>query len=120
LDLDIPRADLCVTGLHAVLIDGILIPVGGLTNGVTLKLDEREFDDLAFYHLKFESHDVFFAEGAPVESLPEAGQACCAPRAPSGRHEFQSRLRSAISPWIDIRQPIDVIRDRFEERALAA
>jgi hypothetical protein len=117
---DIPRVDLCVTGLHAVLIDGVLIPVGSLINGVTIKRDKREFDDLAFYHIKFEAHDVFFAEGAPVESLPEADQACCAPRAPFGRHEFPSRLRSAISPWIDIRQPVEVIRDRFEERALAA
>ena len=117
---DIPRVDLCVTGLHAVLIDGVLIPVGSLINGVTIKLDEREFDDLAFYHIKFESHDVFFAEGAPVESFPEVDKACCAPRASSGRHEFQSRLRSAISPWIDIRQPVEVIRDRFEERAAAA
>jgi hypothetical protein len=113
---DIPRVDLCVTGLHAVLIDGVLIPVGSLINGVTIKLDEREFDDLAFYHIKFESHDVFFAEGAPVESFPEVDKAYCAPRASSGRHEFQSRLRSAISPLIDIRQPVEVIRDRFEER----
>jgi hypothetical protein len=117
---DIPRVDLCVTGLHAVLIDGVLFPVGSLINGVTIKLDEREFDDLAFYHIRFESHDVFFAEGAPVESLPEVEKAYCAPRASSGPHEFQSRLRSAISPWIDIRQPVDVIRDRFEERAAAA
>ena len=117
---NIPRVDLCVTGLHAVLIDGILLPVGSLINGKTIKLDQREFDDLAFYHLQFESHDVFFAEGAPVETLPEVGQTCCAPRVSSGRHEFQSRLRSAISPLIDIRQPVEVIRDRFEERAAAA
>ena len=117
---DIPCVDLCVTGLHAVLIDGILIPVGSLINGKTIKLDERRFDDLAFFHIKFKSHDVFFAGGAPVETLPEADQACCAPRAPSGLYEFPSRLRSAISPWIDIRQPVEVIRDRFEERAAAA
>lgn len=116
---NVPRADLCISGLHAVLIDGMLFPVGGLVNGVTIKLGAREFP--AYYHLKFDSHDVFFAEGAPVESLPEADEAFCAPRAPyCGRHEFQSRLRSAISPWIDIRQPVEVIRDRFEERALAA
>ena len=118
---DIPRVDLCVTGMHAVLIDGILIPVGSLINGLTIKRDEREFGDLAFYHLKFESHDVFFAEGAPVEALPEADKAFCAPRAPyCGPHELKSRLRSAISPWIDIRQPVEVIRDRFEERLAAA
>ena len=35
------------------------------------------------------------------------------------RGELKSRLRSAISPWLDRREPIDVIRDRLEERGLA-
>ena len=33
--------------------------------------------------------------------------------------ELTSRIRSAISPWIDRRKQIDVIRDRLEERAFA-
>jgi hypothetical protein len=35
------------------------------------------------------------------------------------RSEVASRIRSAISPWFDIRRPLDVIRDRIEERGLA-
>jgi hypothetical protein len=35
------------------------------------------------------------------------------------RSEVASRIRSAISPWFDVRRPLDVIRDRIEERGLA-
>jgi hypothetical protein len=34
-----------------------------------------------------------------------------------GRSELQSRLRSALSPILDVRTPVDVVRDRLEERA---
>jgi hypothetical protein len=37
----------------------------------------------------------------------------------SGRKQIKSRLRSAMSPWLDRRHEIDIIRDRLEERGLA-
>lgn len=36
-----------------------------------------------------------------------------------GRNEVKSRLRSAVSIWLDRRQQLDVIRDRLEERGIA-
>jgi len=36
-----------------------------------------------------------------------------------GRNEIKSRFRSAISPWIDRRQKLDIIRDELEERGIA-
>jgi hypothetical protein len=35
-----------------------------------------------------------------------------------GRCELKSRLRSAVSPWIDPRNRADVVRDELEERGL--
>ncbi|HTZ68603.1 MAG TPA: hypothetical protein VMB83_14300 [Roseiarcus sp.] len=35
-----------------------------------------------------------------------------------GRGEFKSRIRSAMSPWLDRRRRLDVIRDRLEERGI--
>jgi hypothetical protein len=32
---------------------------------------------------------------------------------------LKSRFRSAISPWIDLRNQADVFRDRLEERRIA-
>ena len=141
LALDVPHTDLYLTEWHAIFVDGVLIPIGSLINGTTIKLDEaRELTELEFFNIKLESHDVIYAEGAPVETLlevderaanfaeylrkygaPRTDEVRCAPVAPyGGRGELRSRVRSAISPWLDRREPIDVIRDRLEERAVGA
>jgi hypothetical protein len=87
-----------------------------------------------------ENHDAIYAEGAPVETMqsvdesavnfaeyfrtygvPETEGTRCAPFAcyGGGRGELKSRIRSALSPWVDRREQIDVIRDRLEERGIA-
>lgn len=140
LALDVPHTELYLTEWHSLFMDGVLIPVGSLINGTTIKLDDaRELAELEYFNIKLESHDVIYAEGAPVETLlkvdecavnfaeclrrhgaPRTDEVRCAPIAPyGGRGELRSRLRSAISPWSDRREPIDVIRDRLEERAIA-
>ena len=55
------------------------------------------------------------------ESLRLPTQPACAPQlAFAGRRrEVASRLRSAVAPWFDRRQPLDLIRDRLEERGFA-
>jgi len=138
---NIPHADLYVTPEHAFLIDGLLIPVGNLVNGTTIARHEaRDCEELEYFNIKVEGHDVIYAEGAPVETLREVDESAvnfaeyfrmyghpktqetrCAPWVSYGglRGEFKSRVRSAISPWLDRREPIDVIRDRLDERVVA-
>ncbi len=137
---EVPHADLYVTAEHALLIDGLLIPVGNLINGTTITRHEaREFDQLEYFNIKVEGHDVIYAEAAPVETLRDVDESAvnfaeyfrmygsaktqesrCAPWVSYGgaRGEAKSRFRSAISPWLDRREPIDVIRDRLEERGI--
>jgi hypothetical protein len=137
---NVPHADLYVTDGHALFIDGVLAPAGCLINGATISRHRAvESDKLEYFHIKLESHDVIYAEGTPVEALlavdegavnfaeyfrrygsPTTPQTRCAPRAFYGgqRDQLKSRIRSAISPWFDRRQPLDVIRDRLEERAI--
>jgi hypothetical protein len=137
---DVPHSDLYVTAAHSLLIDGVLAPAETLINGATItRYEAREYDELEFFHIKLESHDVIYAEGAPAETLvyveesavnfadylrqygtPTKREARCAPLVHvwGGRPEFKSRLRSALSPWIDLRNPADVIRDRLEERGI--
>ena len=134
----VPHADLYVTGGHSLLIDGVLVPAEALINGTTITRDEaREYDELEFFHVKLESHDVIYAEGAPAETLLSVQESAvnfadylrrygtaatdedrCAPHIHiwGGRPELASRFRSALSPWIDLRNQADVIRDRLEER----
>jgi hypothetical protein len=136
---DVPHSDLYVTGGHSLLIDGVLVPAQVLINGTTITRDEaREYDELEFFHVKLESHDVVYAEGAPAETLINVQESAvnfadylrrygtaatdedrCAPHIHiwGGRPELVSRLRSALSPWIDLRDQADVVRDRLEEGA---
>jgi hypothetical protein len=137
---DIPNADLYVTKAHSLLVDGVLVPVCNIINGTTITLyDAGELDELEFFHIKLELHDVIYAEGAPCETLvsvdenavnfaeylrqygpPMIKDARCAPWVGFGRRiEIKSRFRSAISPWIDRRQNLDIIRDKLEERGIA-
>jgi hypothetical protein len=138
---NMPHTDLYVTGAHSLLIDGVLVPAELLVNGTTITRDEmREYDELEFLHVKLESHDVVYAEGVPAETLISveesavnfadylrrygmaANEERCAPHIEiwGGRPEFVSRFRSAISPWIDLRNRSEVLRDRLEERGFAS
>ena len=134
-----PHADLLVTPGHALLIDGVLAPAGALINGTTITLDPaEESDELEYFHIKVEGHDVIFAEGAPCETLlhidekadnyaeyarrhgaPATNEIPCAPHHGGGRKEILSHFRNAISPWLDRREPYDFIRDRLAERGAA-
>ena len=46
------------------MIDGLLVPAGCLINGETITRHEaaNERDELEFFHIKLESHDVIYAE----------------------------------------------------------
>jgi hypothetical protein len=139
---DVPHADLYVTEYHALLIDGVLVEAGHLINGTTItRYDARELDQLEFFHIKLEPHDVIFAEGTPCETLLNIDENAVnfaeylreygsstkketisnAPLLRYGgrRNEIKSRFRSAISPWIDRRQRVDIIRDKLDARGIA-
>jgi hypothetical protein len=137
---NVPHSDLYLTKGHSVLIDGVLVPAEVLINGTTITRHEaREYDELEFFHIKLESHDVIYAEGMPAETLLYVEESAvnfaeylrqyrtrapdeirCAPYVHiwGGRVELMSRLRSALSPWIDLRDRADVLRDRLEERGI--
>ncbi len=118
LGAGIPDRDLVVTAAHALLVDGFLVPAGDLVNGFTIVPYETEHTVLDIFHFRFATHDVIDAQGALCESLLLEGEQPCAPQLGFNgrRNELKSRLRSAIAPWVDRRQPLDVIRDRIEAR----
>ena len=138
---EVPYADLVVSKTHALLIDGVLVAAGNLVNGTTIVAhDACGLDELEFFHIKLATHDAIYAQGAPCETLlgvdenavnfaeylrqygaPADEETPCAPllRYNWGRGELKSCLRSAISPWIDRRQTVDLIRDKLEARGLA-
>jgi hypothetical protein len=126
-----------VTQGHALLFDDVLIPAGCLVNDRTISLDPADArDQLEFFHLKLETHDVIYAEGAPCETLlqvdetmsnfatyfrsygkAEAPAQHCAPLLCKGPlNELGTRARSLLSPWLGL-QKFDDVRLRLELHA---
>ena len=84
----------------------MLIAARDLVNGASIFQEQEVREDLTYVHLEFDSHEIIFAEGTPVESFvdddsrdtfdnaweyallhPSAGRLAptlCAPRIDSG------------------------------------
>jgi hypothetical protein len=139
LATDVPHADLYLSQSHCLFIDGELVCVGSLVNGTTIAVqDARERRELTYYHVKLQSHDIVEAHGAPCETLlhvdesavnfveylrmygaqSEVVRPCVPIRLAGNRSRLGSHLRSALSPLVDRRRKVDIIRDRLEDRAL--
>jgi hypothetical protein len=68
---NMPVRDLWVSPGHSILVDGVLIPAVKLANGVTIVQVPRE--QVEYWHVELESHDVLLAEGLPAESYLDCG-----------------------------------------------
>ncbi len=140
-----PHRDLYLSRSHLLHLEGVLIPAGDLVNGTTIAAVDVDTDKLEYFHVELDQHDVLFAEGAACETLlAKAGHfsqfdnadayvalygaltpVAMLPCAPIVGHfgrrgALASRLRSALSPVIDVRNQADVIRDDLEARAFRA
>ncbi|MGO9361317.1 MAG: Hint domain-containing protein [Xanthobacteraceae bacterium] len=137
---NVPHADLYVTDGHSLLVDGVLVTAASLINGTTIaRYAADEHEELEFFQVKLETHDVIYAEGAPCETLLKVSETAsnfadyfrrygadesrdvhCAPVFGNGyRSELKLKVRGMMSPWLGP-QKIDVIRERLEARAIAA
>jgi Hint domain len=135
-----PHRDLYLSGGHSLYLDGVLIPVVDLVNDQTIVRCQADRAEIEYFHIKLERHDIIFAEGAACETLVGQGVVCCdnfeeyralygdPPAEPfcapllgynGGRSAIKGRLRSAISPLVDVRTKLDIVRDNLEERAAA-
>ena len=98
-------------------------------------------DAVEYFHIELETHEVIFAEGTPVRAslsrmtgsasrTSSSTNACMGletapamtPYAPSlayngGRAELKALLRLAVSPLVDMRDPIQVAYSRIAARA---
>ena len=115
---NVPHRDLYVSPQHSLFLDGVLIYARGLVNDRTIvRCSKGEEDTLSYFHLELEDHQVILAEAAPVESALGEGMIAFAPIWFGNRKsELVSRLRSAVSPWVDRRKVADRVRDRLDAR----
>lgn len=79
-----PQEDLLLPPGHALLIDGVLVPVGSLVDGFGI-LAEPETTPIVLYAPVLARHDAILAAGLAVESaLPAPDAPFCAPREAAG------------------------------------
>ena len=64
----VPRRDLWVSPLHAMYLDGVLIPAGQLVNGTTI-VQSVPNGPLHYIHIELAEHNVIWAEGAAAETF---------------------------------------------------
>jgi hypothetical protein len=142
LDERTPHADLYLSAAHSLFIDGVLIPVGHLINGATIMHAlPTPTDEIEYFHIELETHEVIFAEGTPVETyLVTNGREgfdnfieyerlygsdprpAIIPYAPivsynGGRSEMKALLRRVATSIVDVRNPIQVAFDRIAARS---
>jgi T5SS/PEP-CTERM-associated repeat protein/autotransporter passenger strand-loop-strand repeat protein len=65
---DVPKRDLWISPHHAMYLEGVLIEAKDLVNGVSIVQAER-VENVEYFHIELETHDVIIAEGAPSETF---------------------------------------------------
>ncbi len=65
---DVPKRDLFVSPLHALYLENMLVPAASLINGDSI-VQRDTSEQVDYFHLELDTHDVIFAEGAPAESF---------------------------------------------------
>jgi Hint domain len=137
-----PHRDLFLSPYHCLYLDGVLLRVKDLVNNSTIaRFSTENLQEIEYFHVKLDRHSVIYAEGAACEtlrteeisdklefeeyrklygglSLPDQ------PAAPileynGGRSMLRGRIRSIISPVIDVRSKLEIVRDDLKKRAAA-
>lgn len=138
----VPARDIYISQRHALFRPGALIPAKYLLNDLSVTLAAPDgLDQLDYFQLEFEGHEVIFAEGLAVESLLANGQReqfanfdeyerlyganqkLMTPytrvwRYARGRDNAVALLRLAVTALgIDMRDPVQVFYDELRTRA---
>lgn len=117
----VPHRDLFVSGDHAMMLDGVLVPAVKLINGGTIA--QVEVDEVTYFHVECERHVVLVANGAAAESYLDANNRSFFSNAPgiADLHPTLTveELRSHLAaPWAR-REQVAAIRKANFKRAEA-
>uniref|UniRef100_B0T7Q3 Hedgehog/Intein (Hint) domain-containing protein n=1 Tax=Caulobacter sp. (strain K31) TaxID=366602 RepID=B0T7Q3_CAUSK len=117
----VPSRDLRLSPGHAVWLDGVLVPVGLLTNGATIV--QEPVETVRYFHIELDAHDVVLAEGLACESYLDDGNRETFGNAP-GHLDLYGRLDpqdwdQACAPVLRDGPALQALADGLRQRALA-
>ena len=110
-----PGRPVRLSPLHAVAIDGALVPAGHLVNGATI-LRETGRAAVTYLHVELDRHDVILADGLPCETYLDTGNRGALYRETGRRAPAQRRC----APLLTGGAALAGIRRRLHRHALAA
>ncbi|HEX5325230.1 MAG TPA: Hint domain-containing protein [Acetobacteraceae bacterium] len=115
----VPGRDLWLSPDHALLLDGVLIPVKYLINGSTVA--QVSVGTITYYHVELRPHDAVLAEGAAAETYLDTGTRAYfgASGAGAADAEFATRVREAegCAPLLVTGPQVQAVRRRLIARA---
>jgi Hint domain/Domain of unknown function (DUF4214) len=123
LDDNVPKRDLWISPNHAMYFKdergGVLIEAKDLVNGVSIVQAER-VEQVEYFHIELETHDVIIAEGALAESFIDDDSRGMFHNA----HEYRTLYADApaalaryCAPRLDEGYEVEAIRQRLALRA---
>jgi collagen type I/II/III/V/XI/XXIV/XXVII alpha len=103
----VPARDLWVSPEHALYLDDVLVPAKLLVNGMTI-VQVEAVDQLEYFHIELDSHDVILAEGTPAETYIEC----------NNRRIFHNAAEfTELYPEAPVAEPVAFCAPRLEEGA---
>ena len=138
-----PHADLYLSPDHALFLDGVLMPVKELVNGLSIvPALPAGAEVIEYFHILLDTHEAVLAEGVPAETclLGHRGHedftnfieyerlygneapSVMVPFAPlvgyeSGREHLKALLRLGASPFMTVSDPVQSAYERLAARA---
>ncbi|WP_433989447.1 hypothetical protein SuNHUV7_40670 (plasmid) [Pseudoseohaeicola sp. NH-UV-7] len=117
----LPHVDLTVSPQHRILVEGwqaelhfgeseILVPAIALVNGKSVRT-LPDIDQITYYHLLFDQHEIITANGAPTESMLTGEMALLA-LDQEAQHEIQMLFESRQEPSGVQRAARPILRQR--------
>ena len=122
LGKNLPAQDLSVSPLHAMYLDGVLVPAAVLVNGRSI-VQAKAMDEVAYFHIELESHDVIFANGAESETFVDDGSRGMFHNAAEYKRLYPDAAQQPVAycaPCVEEGVRLDAIRRRLNAFAAKA